>query len=137
MPVVGTPPYDEVDTTPFCGACGYDQLTTPGGSLGSVFCPACGADIVAFGFTGLIRPGDLEATGGSLEVVFTWTANTEADSSDIEYSINGAAWVLDEDVTSPYTVVAADGEVVAAAVRSVDNGIAGQWSTLASDTATA
>ena len=56
-----TVPISTVDTSPFCGACGYDVVAsgdTPSGEAPQdaktePFCSACGADIQAFNFTPL------------------------------------------------------------------------------------
>ena len=67
------------------------------------------------------------ATLGTDEVVFTWTE--ALDTSDILYSINGAAAVLDETVTSPYTVAAPAVASVEAQVRIVLASVPGPFST--------
>ena len=134
----GTAPYPEVNTIPYCGACGYPQIESPNlQNANDVFCNSCGADIIAFGFTALVPPTTLVATGGSLEVVFTFVVNPEADSTDIATQIDSGEPVLQEGVTSPVTIVAAEGETVAGVVRSVSNGIPGPWSDSAEDIATA
>ena len=117
-------------TVPFCGACGFDANNS---LHGDVFCDACGADLTRFGFAGLFPPDDLAAVGGTLEVVFTWTANP--DTSDVIYQIDGAAVTLDETVTSPYTVVVTAGQKVDLAVRTVLDGVAGPFSDIVSDSA--
>jgi len=131
----GATPIASVDTYPFCGACGYDQSNR---LADDAFCNSCGADLTAFGAGfGIGAPADLAATGESLNVTFTFTANTNADTTDFRSSIDGAAWVVQTDVTSPVDIVAAEDEVVAGQVRSVDHGIAGPWSPSASDAALA
>ena len=42
-------PITEVDTQPFCGACGWDAEAHDLGT--DLVCDACGADLKAFGFT--------------------------------------------------------------------------------------
>jgi hypothetical protein len=134
----GTKPVDVVNTIPFCGACGYPQLNSPNlQDAKDAYCNSCGADIAAFGFLGILPPTALVATGGSLSVTFTFTVNPDADSTDIGTQIDTGPFVVQEGVTSPVVIVAAAGETVYGIVRSVDNGVVGNWSALASDVATA
>jgi hypothetical protein len=110
-------------TVPFCGACGFDA----NGSLHKDgVCDACGADLLRFGFAGLLPPDDLVATLGTDEVVFTFTANL--DTTDIEYQIEGGAVVFDDTVTSPYTVAATAVKKVAGRIRTVLNSVNGPYS---------
>ena len=123
-----------VSTPPFCGACGYDISRSNTGDTDK--CDSCGAELAAFGFDRLDAPV-ITATAGSLKVTLTWTATVGADASETSYTIDGGTAVVTNPATSPQVVVAADGEVVAGKVRSIENGIPGAWSAVDSDTATA
>ena len=123
-----------VSTPPYCGACGWDANAQNTGDTG--LCDSCGADLSAFGFDQLAAPV-ITATAGSLKVTLTWTATPGADASETSYTIDGGAAVVTNPATSPQVVVAADGEVVAGKVRSIENGLPGPWSAVDSDTATA
>jgi hypothetical protein len=134
----GTKPVAEVNTVPFCGACGYPQLNSPNlQDATDVYCNSCGADVAAFGFLGVIPPTALDATGGSLSVTFTFTVNPDADSTDFGSAINEGAFVVQTDVASPIVIVAAAGDTVYGRARSVENGIVGNWSANVSAVATA
>jgi len=115
----------DVLTVPFCGSCGYDAN---GGLNDDQFCDACGADLLQFGFAGILPPDDLVAALGTDEVVFTWTA--ALDTQDVLYQIDDAAPILDDDAASPYTVAAPAVSKVALAVRTILNGVVGPWSTI-------
>lgn len=115
----------DTSTVPFCGSCGFDannSLHEDG------FCDSCGADLLRFGFAGLLPPTDLAAALGTDEVVFTWTAAD--DTQDVLYQIDGAEPVFDDDAASPYTVSAAAVAKVALAVRTVLGGAIGPYSAI-------
>lgn len=111
-------------TTPFCRACGWDFILVNTGD--DSVCDSCG-DTLAFSQAGAnAAPTDLAAALGTDEVLFTWTE--ASDTSDIQYSIDGAAFILDDTVTSPYTVVATAVKTVAGQVRIVLDATQGPWS---------
>ena len=110
-------------TTPFCRACGWDFVAINTGD-DSIF-DSC-VDELFNSQGGVGPPADLVATLGTDEVVFTWTAGTDTD--DVQYQINGAAFVFDDNATSPYTVAAPAVASVSLQVRTVLNGIPGPWS---------
>ena len=123
-------------TTPYCRACGWDFIQS--GNLDSdQFCDSCGDDLTESLGAPADPPTALSATGGSLQVSFSWTDNPAADTTDFRHRTDGGAFTVVSPDTSPTVVVAADGEVVSGQVRSVVSGIAGDWSAAASDTATA
>jgi len=122
-------------TYPFCISCGND-LTLPNFN-DDQFCDSCGFEYVFSNLPAFVPPTALDATGGSGGVTFTFAVNPEADSTDIATKIDSGAPVLQEGVTSPVVIVAAEGETVAAVVRSVLNGVPGPWSNSAEGVATA
>ena len=109
-----TLPIAEVSTFPFCGSCGH-MVTNPATSTGDLgtdlYCDACGADLIAFGFvvaTG-VTPGipsvltpatsvvpydlaDLQA-GGALGETTAWTTGQYLLLGDKSTAYwNGTAW---------------------------------------------
>ena len=120
-------PIAEVSTYPFCGSCAretygpyaFEDLAD------DLVCDGCGADLLAFGFAASIPPTDLLATPGSLQVTFTWTANTAADSTESRSKVAANAWTAWTTDTSPTIVVAGAGETVLFEVRSIVNGVPG------------
>jgi hypothetical protein len=62
------------------------------------------------------------------QVVVAFTANVGADTTDMQYRIDGGLWVLETGVTSLDTIddVPA-GSTVEVQLRSVDGGVAGPW----------
>jgi hypothetical protein len=94
------------------------------------------SDVVS-GQSGQSPPASLVATGGSLEVAFTFTADAAADSTDLSYNIDGGDEIVVTGVTTGVVVVAAAGETVTGKVRSVEDGVAGLYSATANADATA
>ena len=126
-------PISTVNTVPFCGACGWDVNKNENDDL---FCDACGADLIAFGFGDLLPPTDLAAVGGSLQVTVTWTE--APDSSDLTTRINSVEQPHSIGATSPWLVAGLNpGDVVQVRVRTVLDGIQGPWSPPVSATALA
>ena len=116
-----------LDTRPYCGQCGWTVHNIFGGDANNdLLCDSCGADLTLYGWAGFAAPTDLVAALGTDEVVFTWTE--ALDTSDVQYSIDGAAVVFDDDAASPYTVAAPAVASVALQVRTVLDGIPGPWS---------
>lgn len=120
-------------TLPYCLACGYDLNRD---FQEDVTCDSCGMPNVYSGVGLLDAPTDLDATGGSLQVTFTWT-EVVGVTYDFLHATDDEAPVLVSPATSPQVIVAADGEKVAGQVRAVVNGIAGPWSIAVADVATA
>ena len=110
-------------TTPFCRACGWDFVRLNKGD--DSICDSCG-DQLFESQGGIEGPADLAGVTGTDEVVFTWTASAGTD--DVQYSIDGAALVFDDDAASPYTVAAPAVAEVCLQVRAVVDGIPGPWS---------
>jgi hypothetical protein len=109
-----TLPIAEVSTFPFCGACG-NMVTNPASSVGDIgtdlYCDACGADLIAFGFVvatgatpgspGVLTPATsvvpydlagLQATGALGETT-AWTVGQYVVLGDGSHAHwDGAAW---------------------------------------------
>jgi hypothetical protein len=123
-------------TTPFCRSCGLDFVGSP--NLDSdAHCDSCGDDLNGSLVGALDPPTALSAVGGSLDVTFTWTDNTGADTTDFRHQTDGGAWTVVSPDTSPTVIVAAEDEVVGGQVRSITSGVTGPWSATDADTATA
>lgn len=113
-----TLPIAEVSTFPFCGSCGYmvTNPTTSTGDLGTdLFCDACGADLIAYGFVvatgatpgipGVLTPATavvpydlagLQATGALGETT-AWTTGQYIVLGDGSHAYwNGSAWAAGE-----------------------------------------
>lgn len=123
-------------TRPYCRSCGWDFINSPNRDLDS-HCDSCGDDLVASVGASADAPTALSATGGSLDVDFTWTDNGAADTTDFRHQTDGGAFTVILGDSSPTTVVAAEAEVVSGQVRSVVDGITGPWSVADSDAALA
>lgn len=123
-------------TTPYCRACGWDFVGSPNRDS-DPYCDSCGDDLNGSLAGAIDPPAALSATGGSLQVTFTWTDNTGADTTDFRHQTDGGDWTVVSPDTSPTVIVAADGEVVGGQVRSITSGVTGPWSATDSDTATA
>lgn len=121
-------PISTVDTAPFCGSCGF-ELTALHSLTPALICDACGADLRAFGFGGLIPPEAPVGTPGSGSVSFAFTVNPEADLTQSSESVDGAlaVWSDFSADTSPTVVSAVAGTLVGLRVRSVLNGIPGPY----------
>jgi hypothetical protein len=140
-----TIPDGGVVTVPYCGACGwapFGEPVAPADDLNDdLVCDACGADLLAYGWTA----GILAPTGVSLleddptvwgSVIVTFTANAGADSTDMRYRFNSnPVWVL---VTGVSTLDTIDdvpaGALVDVQLRSVDAGVTGPWGSTTSIT---
>ena len=110
-------------TSPYCRSCGWDFILINTGD--DSICDSCGDEL--FQSQGAVgAPVDLAAALGTDEVVFTWTAGTDTD--DVQYSIDGATIIFDDDATSPYTVAAPAVASVSLQVRTVLDGIPTPWS---------
>jgi len=124
-----TTPVQTVSTLPYCGACGWDTTQNVGSDT---LCDACGADFTAFDGGGMQPPVvvSLTETGGT--ATLTFTANTDADTTDILWAITGTTTDdtdIVEDISSPYDLLQAMqvGDTMTTRERSVDNGFAGRW----------
>ena len=135
-----TVPITEVNTVPYCGACGWVPFNFNHGRTDlyqDLVCDACGADLLAYGWTaGLIPPvltsvvGDTPLAG---DVSVTFVANVSADTTDLRYGVNVEPNTIITGVTSVYVLLqATSGAVstdkVAIQIRSVHLGVAGPWS---------
>ena len=124
-------------TTPYCRACGWDFVQSP--NLGDDgFCDACGDDLEqSIGSVPLLPPSGFTATPASLSVSFAWIDNVDADTTDFRHQTEGGAWTVVSPDTSPTVVVAAEGEEVCGQLRSVADGVDGDWTASSCATATA
>ena len=137
-------PVTTVHTVPYCGSCGretfgpwaFEDLAS------DLICDGCGADLLAFGWAGLIPPviasvvGDTPLAG---DVSVTFTADPGADSTDLRYGVNVDPDTIITGVTSVYVLLqATSGAVstdkVSVQLRSVVNTVPGPWSTVESVT---
>jgi hypothetical protein len=116
-------------TVPYCGACGWDTTNQNNGDRGTDgICDSCGADLTAFGFAAVLAATDLVAAIATDKVTYTFTENS--DTTDARYSIDGAEFVFDDDVSSPYDVVIAAVGEVELQIRTVESGDFGPYSDL-------
>ena len=113
-----------VDTSPYCGACGWDYVAAANLNNDG-FCDACGAFLAAYN-PALASPGTA-ATAASLSVSFAWTENAASDTTNFRSRINGGVWTTLLDQTTPNVVVAAEGDTVEGQVQSVTDGVLGAW----------
>ena len=123
-------------TAPYCRSCGWDFVGSANRDSDD-YCDSCGDDLNGSLAGALDPPTVLVATGGSLEVSFSWTDNAAADTTDFRHQTDGGAWTVVSPDTSPTVIVAAEDEVVGGQVRSITDGVTGPWSATDSDTATA
>lgn len=134
-------PVAGVDTVPYCGACGretvgpwaYEDLNN------DAICDGCGADLLAFGWAGLLPPAGL-VVEADLPIAGWFTAsfgeNPGSDTTDLRWRINNGAWTEIIDSGSPESVDAGGttNDKVDVQARSVANGVDGPWSVVVFDT---
>ena len=135
-------PIAEVNTVPYCGSCGRETFGPPSFEdlAKDLVCDGCGADLLAFGWAGLIPPTALSLSGDDPlagDVSVTFVADPGADSTDLRYGVNVDPVTVVTGVTSVYVLLqATSGAVstdkVSVQLRSVVNAVPGPWSTVES-----
>ena len=137
-------PIAEVNTVPYCGSCGRETLGPPSFEdlHSDLVCDGCGADLLAFGWAGLVPPTGLSLSGDDPlagDVSVTFVADPGADTTDLRYGVNVDPDTIITGVTSVYVLLqATSGAVstdkVSIQLRSVVGGILGPWSPVESVT---
>ena len=110
-------PSPQVITVPFCGACGWDVFEH--NLNDDLFCDACGADLVAYGFFPL--PPFRVATDNTVpgQVEFGWTENPRADETESRWRLDFGTWSAWEPDDSPTLVFGAAGQRARIQLRSL------------------
>ena len=127
-------PIVEVNTVPYCGACGRETFGPPTHEdlAKDLICDGCGADLLAFGWGGFVPPADLAVScddPGAGQVTVTWTTDVSSTTDDILVGDNVDPDTIDQGVTSPKVIgVFAGGNKITVQVRSLVNGFPGPWS---------
>ena len=137
-------PVSTVHTVPYCGSCGretlgpwaYEDLAK------DLICDGCGADLLAFGWAGLIPPTALSLSGDDPlagDVSVTFVADPGADSTDLRWGVNVDPVTVITGVTSVFVLTevvtgAVSTDKVSIQLRSVVNAVPGPWSTVESVT---
>lgn len=137
-------PIAAVQTVPYCGACGRETLGPYAHAdlHDDLICDGCGADLLAFGWAGLIPPTGVSLSGDDPlagDVSVTFVAEPGADSTDLRYGVNVDPVTVITGVTSVYvltqaTTGAVSTDKVSVELRSVVNGVPGPWGQAASVT---